>query len=226
MTKPLFFLLASLVVLSSQLYGQRVAELRLSTTELAFLHLETQVGIGTKKNRFGLLISFRPSTQDSGRVRSGGSGAAGGYGHRYVNRLYTAYTIGLYHKLHFGEEMAFFFETDVFYRNWHFDKKWAEYHDAEKEAHSFKGVRTENVDVYGLKLLLGKAVDIGRAKRRKFQPSLDVYAGLGVRYQEETFETFNGLVGGTFYPYRIDHKHHVWPSPHLGLRFSLLKQRT
>ena len=200
-------------------------EMRLSTTELAFLNVETQFGIGTPKNRFGLLLSFRPSTQDSGRVKSGGSGAAGGYGHRYINRLYMAYTLGLYHKLHFGEELAFFLETDVFYRNWHFDKKPAEFNDGEKISSSFKGTRTENVDVYGLKLLLGKAVVIGKKKERKFQPSLDVYAGVGVRYQEETFETFNGTVGETFYVYKIDRNNYVWPSPHLGVRFSLLKQK-
>ena len=150
---------------------------------------------------------------------------AGGYGYRCINWLYTSYTIGLYNKVYLGKALTTFLETDVFYRNWHFDKKPAEFHDAEKTPLDFNGVRTENVDVYGLKLLIGQTFLFKSKEQKGFKPYLDIYAGAGIRYQEETYQTFNGYVGDIFYTYKIDKFFHVWPTPQLGLKLGLLKKK-
>jgi hypothetical protein len=205
--------------------AQQVIEFGIKPTEFAFLNFETNFAIGNKKARYGIFLSYRPSTQDSGLVRSGGSGAAGGYGHRYLNRLYTSYTLGVYNKAYVNKALTVFIEMDIFYRNWQFDRKPAEFNGSEKTRFNFKGIRTENVDVYGLKLLFGKTFLIANTKGKGFKPFLDVYAGAGIRYQEETFETFNGYVGDTFYAYKKDRFYHVWPTPQLGVKLGLLKTR-
>jgi hypothetical protein len=125
--------------------------------------------------------------------------------------------------VYINKALTTFLETDLFYRNWHFDKKPAEFHDAEKRQFEFKGIRTENVDVYGLKLLLGRTFFFKAKKEKKIKPYLDIYTGAGIRYQEETFETFNGYVADTFYAYRRDTYYHIWPTPQLGLVLGLIK---
>lgn len=186
------FMITYLFFLSLKGNSQRVIELNIKPPEFAFLNVETQIGIGTPKARYGLLLSYRPSTQDSGLAKSVGTGAADGYGHGVANRLCRAYTAGLYNKTNISKTLTTFLETDIFYRNRHFDKKQAEYHNAEKTAQDFNGIRTENVDVYCLKLLLGKTRLFKPTKEKKTKLYVDAYIGAGIRYQEETYETFNG----------------------------------
>ena len=223
--KPSAFIIAFIVLIALAANCQKVVEVSIKPMELLFLNFETHIGIGTAKTRYGLLLSFRPSTQDSGLAKSGGTGAAGGYGYRYNNRLYRAYTVGLYNKVYINKALDVFLETDIFYRNWHFDKKPAEYRNVEKTMQEFKGVRTENVDVYCLKLLVGQTLPFKTKREVKFKPYADVYIGAGIRYQKETYETFNGTVGGTFYAYKKDRSHYVWPTPQLGVKVGLLNRK-
>jgi hypothetical protein len=222
MRRPLIFTLTICGLTFLQGKAQRVIEFGIKPTEFAFLNFETNFAIGNKKTRYGIILSYRPSTQDSGLVKSGGSGAAGGYGHPHYNKLYTSYTFGLYQKTYLNKASDLFLETDLLYRNWSFEKKQAEFDNV--EGYRFKGLRTENVDVYCLKLLLGKTLLLTR-KKKKFTPYLDVYIGAGIRYKEETYETFNGYVYDTYYNYRKDKFYYTWPTPQLGLKLGLLKTR-
>jgi hypothetical protein len=225
MKKPYSFILILALLLPFEAICQRVVEVSIKPIQFAFLNFETHIGIGTTKTRYGLFVSFRPSTQDSGLVKSGGVGMAGGYGHRYANWLYASYTIGLYNKVYFNKTLTTFFESDIFFRNWHFDKKPAEFHDVEKRLFEFKGIRTENVDVYGIKLLAGRTLFFKANKKKQTKPFVDIYGGIGIRYQEETFETFNGYVADTFYTYKIDKFYHVWLTPQFELKIGLIKMK-
>jgi hypothetical protein len=63
-----------------------------------------------------------------------------------------------------------------------------------------------------------------KAKReKKYKPYLDAYIGTGIRYQEETFETFNGYIGETFFTYNKDRFYHILPSPQFGVKLGLMK---
>jgi hypothetical protein len=181
--------------------SQRVVEIGVKPTEAAFLNFEANAGIGNKKARYGIFLSYRPDTQNSGEIKSRGTGAAGGYGKPHYNKLYSSYTVGLYHKRYLNKYSTTFLEADVFYRNWSFKNKQASFEDG--RGYWFDGTRTENIDVYGLKLLLGETIFLSPKKhKRRFY--LDVYGGLGVRHRKETYETFDGYVNDVFYTYKKD----------------------
>jgi hypothetical protein len=205
--------------------GQQMLDVNIKPTECAFLNFETHIGIGSAAHRYGLILAYRTSTQSSGQAESI-VGAGADYGRRCFNNLYDGYTLGLYDKRYLNKETGFFLEADAFYRNWHFNKKQAEYDNVERAMHSFNGVRTENVDVYCLKLLVGKTLAPKAKKERKIIPYLDIYGGLGVRYQVETYETFNGTAGGSFYTYHKDQYNHFWPTPQFGITLGLIRQKT
>lgn len=179
--------------------SQRVIEIGIKPTEAAFLNFEANAGIGNKKARYGIFLSYRPATQSSGKVDGFGSGSAGGYGHNHFNKLYNSYTVGLYQKTYVNKELTTFLEADVFYRNWSFKNKQALFDNA--EGYRFDGTRTENVDVYGLKLLIGETIFL-TPKKRKRRFYLDVYGGLGIRHKKETYETFDGYVRDDYYAYK------------------------
>jgi hypothetical protein len=222
MKKYVFFILITCCFFFLQGKAQRVVEFGVKPTELTFLNVETNFALGTPKTRYGIILAYRPSTKDSGLIKSGGTGAAGGYGQPHYNKLYTSYTLGLYQKTYLNKALDFFIETDVFYRNWSFKKKQAEYRTV--EGYNFKGLRTENVDVYCLKVLIGKTF-LSR-KEKKFKTYWDIYAGAGIRYKEETYETFNGYLGDVFFTYKKDKFYYTWPSPQLGVKLGLVKNRS
>jgi hypothetical protein len=219
MKKSLFTALLFGCFACMQSKAQRVIEFGIKPTELPFLNIETNFAFGTPKTRYGIILAYRLSTKDSGLIKRQGSGAAGGYGKPHFNRLYHSYTLGLYQKTYLNKALDFFIETDVLYRNWNFKKKQAEYRTV--EGYNFKGLRTENVDVYCLKVLVGKTFLSHKEKR--FKTYWDVYAGAGIRYKEETYETFNGYVDRTPYAYKKDKFYYTWPSPQLGVKLGLIK---
>lgn len=197
-----FFLFVIVLVISFQhVKAQRVIEIGIKPTEFIFRNFEANAAIGNKKARYGFFLSYRPSTQSSGEVKSSGTGSAGGYGHPHYNKLYNSYTLGFYQKTYINKELTTFLEADVFYRNWSFKNKPASFKNA--EGYRFDGTRTENVDVYGLKLLIGETIFLS-SKKRKRRFYLDVYGGLGIRHKKETYETVDGYVYDDYYAYRKD----------------------
>jgi hypothetical protein len=108
---------------------------------------------------------------------------------------------------------------DVYYRNWNFKDKNASFDNV--ESYSFDGTRTENVNVYGLKLVGGKTIYLTK-KDKKLKPYLDVYAGLGFRHRDESYETRNGTVNETYYIYKKDHFSENYPTPQVGFRLGLM----
>ncbi len=202
--------------------SQRVIEFGIKPTEAAFLNFEVNAAIGNKRTRYGILFSYRPSTQDTGLIKSFGSGALGGYGHNHFNKLYKSFTLGLYQKTYLNKAMGFFLETDIFYRNWRFENKRATWKNA--EGYRFQGLRTENVDVYGLKLLIGHTFFLTR-KENKLRLYLDVYGGVGIRYKASTYETFDGYVYDDYYTSKEDKFYSTMPSLQGGCKLGLMISR-
>lgn len=202
--------------------SQRVLEVGIKPTEAAFLNFEANAAIGNQKARYGIFLSYRPSTQSSGEVKSSGSGSAGGYGHPHYNKLYNSYTVGFYQKTYVNKELTTFLEADVFYRNWSFKNKQALFKNA--EGYRFDGTRTENVDVYGLKLLLGRTVFLS-SKENKHRFYLDIYGGLGIRHKQETYETVDGYVYDEYYAYKKDKFNSTPVGVQGGVKFGLLIAR-
>lgn len=218
------FFLVVIIFSSSflQVQSQKVIEIGIKPTEFIFRNFEANAAIGNQKARYGIFMSYRPSTQSAGEVKSSGSGAAGGYGHNHYNKLYNSYTVGLYQKTYINKKLTAYLETDVFYRNWSFKNKQASFKNA--EGYRFDGIRTENVDVYGLKLLLGQTVFLSSSKN-KHRFYLDIYGGLGIRRKKEAYETVDGYVYDDYYTYKKDEFNSTPIGIQGGVKFGLLIAR-
>lgn len=220
MKKIFFYLLFFSTFHALETHAQRRIEIAVKPLEFALLNFELNVGIGNDRVRYGAYFGYRPSTQESGELRTIGHGSMGGYGSSNAfNRMYTSYTLGLYQKTYLLKKQMIYAELEVYYRNWNFSDKYAYFENV--EGYSFDGIRTENVNVYGLKLVGGKTIYLTR-KDKKLKPYLDVYAGLGFRHQDNTYETQNGTVDEAYYVYKKDHTSYNYPTPQVGLKLGLM----
>jgi hypothetical protein len=200
--------------------AQRTLEVAVKPLEFALLNFEMNVAIGNERARYGVYFGYRPGTQESGAVTTVGHGAYGGYGSSNAfNRMYDSYTIGLYQKTYLLKKQKIYAELDVYYRNWSFKDKHASFENV--EGYSFDGIRTEHIDVYGLKLVGGKTIYLTR-KDKKIKPYIDVYVGLCFRHQEHTYETQDGTVNDTYYIYKKDHFSYNYPTPQAGLKLGFM----
>lgn len=195
------------------------ARFRIMTTPTEFIGLNFPLTIEkiVGRHAFALTLAYRPSTQSSGEVQ-GGKGSMGGYDiQNFTNYLYNAVTIGIGTKYYIPQWYNFFFETDVFYRHWWFDDKYASYPNV--EGYRFNGRRTESQNVYGIKLLGGRSFEIKSNSRIKFV--VDIYAGLGLRYRTHVYETFDGTVNDTYYLYLKETGNDFYPTPQFGLKVGM-----
>jgi hypothetical protein len=219
------YFIALLVILTLDSFivnSQTRFELGIKPTQFLFKDFEGNFAIDYKRTLVGVILSYRPATQDSGEVKGGGSGTAGGYDlQNMYNNIYRAYTAGLYQKTYFTRDTRFFFETDLFYRNWNFKNKPAEYRNV--EAYRFKGMRTENVNVYGLKLLVGQTFKFNR--NNKLKPFIDLYTGLGIRYKQSVYITTKGFIYDIYFDYKKDVFNAILPSFHFGIKAGLLRSK-
>ena len=163
------------------------------------------------------MFSYRPSTQKEGEIR-GITGLGGSYSSQnFWNHLYEAVTIGLNSKYFLSEKRTFFLEANIFFRHWWFDNKYGKFDNV--EGYRFDGLRTERQNVYGLKLYIGHSFSI--KSEQKVKPIFDLYSGIGVRYKEYEFETYNGTVLDVYHNYKKDIGNYWTPTLHLGVKIGL-----
>ncbi|HEX2535174.1 MAG TPA: hypothetical protein VHK69_15620 [Chitinophagaceae bacterium] len=204
--------------------AQRVFEWGIKPSELVVRQLEVHMAFGrSSKSLYGFLLGFRPSTRDSGSIPTEGSGLTGAYAFNHANRLYRGYTAGFVQKTYINRARDIFVGTDLFYRNWSFEKKPAFFDNP--DGYRFQGTRSEHVHVLALKLL-GGVTYYSRRRLGKGRPYLDFYSGAGVRYKIQAFETFDGFVNDIYYLYHKERYYHWVPSLHLGVRIGLRYERS
>ena len=203
--------------------GQDTCRLNYRITTIPFQYLFNDYSFTFEKvysNRrtLGLTLGFRPSTQSGGNLDFIPHGLIGGYSNQnFWNPLDNAITIGLNSKYYFSKYNNLFFEGNIFYRLWWFDKKNITYNDVENLDESWSGIRTERQNVYGLKLLFGNSFQI--RTNIKIKPIIDLYCGVGLRYKTCRFETINGtFYNSLFLPYKLETENYWAPSVHFGLK--------
>ena len=194
-------------------------EFTMSTYPIQFLFNEYSLNfekLFAQKQTAGFLLSYRPSTKNSGEFEGGGHGVFGDYSSQnYFNPYYNSFTFGLNTKRYISKRNNIYLDLLGFYRHWWFENKTISFDN--EEGYRFNGLRTEHQNVYGIKLLIGNTSIISTNSRIK--PFLDIYFGLGVRYKAADFKTFNGTVNDIYYDYRND-KNYFWlPSAHFGIKF-------
>lgn len=167
-----------------------------------------------KRHTVGLLVSYRPATLNSGKIR-GGTGIGGDYIYQnFQNKMNNSFTVGLSTKYYMPQWYNLFFEADLFYRYWWFENKECHYDNV--EGYRFDGTRTEHQNVYGLKMLIGRSFELKSNAKVKFV--LDIYGGIGLRYRNYTHETFDGTVNDQYYPYLKETGNDVTPSFQAGIK--------
>ncbi len=129
----------------------------------------------------------------------------------YFNPLQNAVTVGTFHKTYFDSWNATHIKLHFFYRHWWFNEKETEYNDHVREngrnvqGYQFKGVRTENQDIYGLKSTFGGTFSI--RTKLKHEVVLEPYVGLGYRYKTYHYQTWDGEFWGEPIDYVVERGH-------------------
>lgn len=213
--------LLGLVLLCNASFGQDSLKgnYRIMVTPTQFIFNDYTLSVEKLMGRhtLGLSLGYKPSTKEGGEVK-GGSGLFGYYEDQNMwNDLYNAATIGLNSKYYFGKKQKFFGELQLFYRNWWFDNKQAIYKNI--EGYRFDGLRSEEQNVYGLKLMAGRSSRILKGDRNAL--ALDFYAGIGLRYKTFWFKTAEGMVGDEYFGYRVDTGKRFNVGPQVGLKIGL-----
>lgn len=215
----------SLIFLCFSLFGQdsQTRNYRVMITPSQFIFNDYSISAEKffGRHTIGLTLGYKPSTKSSGEV-SGGAGLFGAYEDQNMwNGLYDAVTIGLNSKYYFGKENRFYGDFCLFYRNWWFENKYARYDNV--EGYRFDGLRTEEQNVYGLKLLIGYSTYI--LKRNRNSIVIDFYAGIGVRNKSLWFRTYEGLVYETYHDFYSERRNHFSVGPQAGFKIGYQRMK-
>jgi len=188
-------------------------------TELLLGNIPLTVEKVYKRRTLGLTLAYRPSYQSSGNVSSAGSGLAGDYEYQYaMNKIVQGAYVGINSKNYiFGAHRKFYIDPELFFRRWWCNNKNESFSNV--EGYHFNATRTESINVYGLKILMGYSFVFCKTKAHKIV--MDTYFGTGLRYKTWNYESTNGTVNGVYYTNKTDSGNSFLPSVHLGVQFGV-----
>lgn len=218
-------LVVGFIFLCSHLFGQDIQKrnYRVMITPSQFIFNDYSISAEKffGRHTIGLTLGYRPSTKSGGEIH-GGSGTFGYYEDQNMwNDLYEAATIGLNSKYYFGKKNRYFTDFCLFYRNWWFENKYAKYDNI--EGYRFDGLRTEEQNVYGLKLLLGYSTYIFKGNRNSIV--MDFYAGIGFRNRDFSFKTFDGFVNDIHHDFFNESRSQLSVGPQGGLKIGYQRMK-
>lgn len=187
--------------------------------QVFFLNFNAHVERNVEHGSHGLLLAYRPSRQSGGEV-GGAHGQFGDYSlQNSWNWLYQSVSVGTTHKFWSGRADRYFFEVDLIYRHWWFDRKWASYPNV--EGYRFDGLRSERQDVFAIKVLWGESSWLGRQRQGGRRYLLESFAGLGWRWKKQRYMTHTGTVYDEPRSDHIENYSNSLPSIHAGFRFGM-----
>ena len=187
--------------------------------QMFFLNFNAQIERNVGHGSHGLLLAYRPSMRSGGEVQ-GVQGQFGGYSlQNSWNWLYQSVSVGTTHKFWSGREDRYFFEVDLIYRHWWFDRKWASYPN--DEGYRFDGLRSERQDVFAIKVLWGESSWLGRQRQGGRRYLLESFAGLGWRWKKQRYMTHTGAVYDEQRSDHVENYSNSIPSIHAGFRFGM-----
>jgi hypothetical protein len=219
------FLLVSFIFLGYHLLGQdnlnRNYQIMVTPSQFFFNDYSISAEKFFGRHTIGLTLGYRPSTKSGGEIH-GGSGLYGIYEDQNMwNGLYQAATIGLISKYYFGKRDRSFVDVGLFYRNWWFEKKYARYENM--EGYRFDGLRTEEQNVYGLKLMVGHSTYLLKGNSNSL--IIDFYAGIGIRNKSLWFRTYDGMVDDTYYDFYNEKRSHLSVGPQAGIKIGYQRMK-
>jgi hypothetical protein len=130
-----------------------------------------------------------------------------------LNPHYKAFYFCISPKRYFNKNK--FLSLDIFYRYWWCDNKHIIFNNV--EGYRFNAIRTDNVSVYGLKILINSRQRLYKFTNN-FESVMTLYAGLGYRFRTYQYESVGGTIRDLPNIYKKENGQEHLPSIHLGLR--------
>ncbi len=90
----------------------------------------------------------------------------------------------------------------------------------EKPASDFDVIRTERINVYGLKATYGLTREFSRSMTRA-RVLYSIYGGIGLRYKSFWYESRDGSIGGTPIDYVLEQGQQLLPTLHVGVLLTM-----
>ena len=171
------------------------------------------------RHSLGLTLAFKPATRESGTI-TGAKGLFGNYrSSNMLNEAYNAITAGVNAKTYFhpAGKKDMYIDGQLSYRHWWFDNKHVAYPNV--EGYRFAGTRSERMDVYSGKILLGYSA-VGN-KGKKTRLVADFYGGLDIRYRSWKYITKDGSVMDVYNSYRKETGNYWGLNPYLGMQVGI-----
>lgn len=164
-----------------------------------------EVGVGYRFRRFS----------HSPEIKGLALGMMGDYNLQNMgNPHYQAVKFSITPRYYLNARKTFFLATELFFRHWWFDNVQAKFDNT--EGYRFDAVRTERMNVWGGKLLIGtngKLFLLG-----KNPVYWTPFLGFGLRSKTYTYETWDGTLGDTPVTYQKERGTvSLSPSIHLGV---------
>jgi hypothetical protein len=187
---------------------------RLTTIPTQFVFLELPIVLERSFGRHtaGVLGSYRPDIIHDGQVIGSGPYQL----QNYWNFAYSMASIGILHKYYLRDKFGLHLETSLIYRRWCLDKNEISYNGS---SDPFNGLRTEQQEVYIVKLLIGKSIIWKKANG----PArvMEFHIGPSIRLKRSNFTTHQGIVDGVTVNEFLQKESSVWPALQLGLRYGI-----
>lgn len=186
---------------------------RITTVPTQFLFMEFPIQIERNIGRqtFGITGAFRPDLIGSGEIPGRGAYHLQNYWN-FANRSATG---GIMHKYYLRDRMGLHVETSMLYRVWWFNEKTITYSGDE----SFSGIRSEQQEIFLLKLVIGKSI----MWHRKKGPAhvLEFFAGPSIRFKRIDLTTHEGIIY-TMEVEDLRQQDEFWlPALQVGLRYGI-----
>jgi hypothetical protein len=198
MPRSLVFLVLLLpFCLNAQIFNGAERQISTNPVQYAFSGFNLRYGELKDRYRLGVDLTYRPSYCGgcwfNGRVH----GLFGDYQFRnFANPNYSGLTFGLFFD-RFGKDNKRFFSAQPYFRYWWFNKKRLGFDNV--EGYNFRGLRSEQQIVVGLRLMYGESYRLWLGSKTK--GAIELSIGPGLFHQQTFFFTHVGFIGNN---YRVD----------------------
>ena len=141
----------------------------------------------------------------------------------FAHAVYISFASAYY----FSSDRIFYLQSELFYRHYWFNNQQLYYSNVEKISSSYNSIRSERVNVYGIKFLAGYNAKVSISKKLLFVAKF--YTGLGFRYKEYTYVNIDNHVTYNngdiiIIPYEEIKGSYYAPSFHLGVKIGFARK--
>lgn len=162
-------------------------------------------------------VGYRYRNPSAGPEASIGKGTVASYElYQMLNPYHQAIKLAASPLVYLNARRSIYVQGEYFFRHWWLDNTHIIVNTVENSTTDFDAVRTERINVYGTKALIGAR---GYLSRRATATGVmySVYAGIGFRIKTYWYESRDGTFEGQPIDYQYEKGILYLPSVHLGL---------